>query len=70
MTPVSLGILILVAEETDGGIKKQMRGRNEGHRDIGCLKLVVFVIAFNKQNNVLITVNMWKGNEKGLQKHV
>lgn len=46
-----------------------MKGKNKG-RTLGCLRLVVFVTASNEQNNGLITVNMWKVSEKGLEKHV
>lgn len=46
-----------------------MKGRNK-RRALGCLRLVVFVIASNKQNSGLITVNTQRGSEKGLQKHV
>lgn len=46
-----------------------MKGKNKG-RTLGCLRLVVFVIASNKQNNGSITVSMWKASKKGLEKHV
>lgn len=46
-----------------------MRGRTEGRKK-EYMKMVVFVIASNKQNNGLITVSMWRGSEKRLGKHV
>lgn len=68
-TPVSLGILILIGEVIDGKIQKKRRGRTEGRKKEQ-MKLVAFVFAWNKQNNGLMTVTMWRGSQKRLGKHV
>lgn len=59
MTPLSSGTLISVVEVIDGKIEKKRKGRKREY-----LKLVMLVIASNKQNSALMTVSTWRGSEK------
>lgn len=57
MIPVSLGILSLRVEITDGRKQKEGKGAPEH------IKLIVFVIESKKQISGLITGNVWKESE-------